>query len=553
MSKPQANNGHIAEALLSLVMPIDSVQPDPRNVRRHPDPNMAAIKRSLETYGQRKPIVVNNTTGHIEAGNGLWAAAKALGWTEIAVVKVQDDETTAKAFGVMDNRSAELAEWDLVALKDLLQELDTGAFPIELTGFDEAALEELVNQCFVPLLPDKEQARRTLADRFIIPPFSVLDARQGYWQERKRAWVALGIKSELGRGNDNLGMSHPETTSTIDFYAQKRKIEQTLGRELNKDEAAEMMAERGTLQNDREANRLRKQERGLLDFSEQALTKYDGKGQARTFGQDLMKGENPNFGQGKASKTAQPQSGTSIFDPVLCEIAYRWFCPPQGHVLDPFAGGSVRGIVAGYLGYSYTGVELRPEQVAANREQSIEIVLDKPVVWIIGDSQHVKELAFGEYDLIFSCPPYYDLEVYSDRPGELSAMSPEGFKAAYQQIIKESCAMLKENRFAVWVVGDVRDKKGYYRNFVADTIAAFQAAGLRLYNEAILVTIVGSLPIRVIHQFEAGRKLGKTHQNVLVFVKGDSKKAVEACGSVKVDWQPEDNGDNVVEELPHLD
>ncbi|MGB3312861.1 MAG: DNA methyltransferase, partial [Albidovulum sp.] len=63
-------------------------------------------------------------------------------------------------------------------------------------------------------------------------------------------------------------------------------------------------------------------------------------------------------------------SGTSIFDPVLCEIAYRWFCPQGGTVLDPFAGGSVRGIVASQLGRAYVGIELRAEQVAANQAQA---------------------------------------------------------------------------------------------------------------------------------------------------------------------------------------
>jgi hypothetical protein len=78
----------------------------------------------------------------------------------------------------------------------------------------------------------------------------------------------------------------------------------------------------------------------------------------------------------------------------------------------------------------------------------------------------------------------------------------------------------------------VRGPNGVYRNFVSDTIAAFQDAGAMLYNDAILVTAVGSLPIRVGRQFEAGRKLGKTHQNVLVFVKGDGRKATDAVGPV---------------------
>lgn len=85
--------------------------------------------------------------------------------------------------------------------------------------------------------------------------------------------------------------------------------------------------------------------------------------------------------------------------------------------------------------------------------------------------------------------------------------------------------MLKDNRFACFVVGEVRDKKtGFYRNFVGDTIQAFVNAGAYYYNEIILVTAIGSLPIRVGKQFQSGRKIGKTHQNILVFYKGDPKE-----------------------------
>ena len=229
-------------------------------------------------------------------------------------------------------------------------------------------------------------------------------------------------------------------------------------------------------------------------------------------------------------------SGTSIFDPVLCEIAYRWFCPPGGSILDPFAGGSVRGIVAGVLGNAYTGVDLRAEQIAANEAQADAIETQVRPRWILGNSEEIAALAPGAYDLVFSCPPYYDLEVYSDDPDDLSAASTYAdFLKAYRGIVGQCVDMLADNRFAVFVVGDLRDKKGFYRNFVSDTIAAFQDAGALLYNEAILITAAGSLPIRVGKQFSASRKLGKTHQNVLVFVKGDGKRAAGACGPVVVE------------------
>ena len=122
---------------------MDTIREDPRNARSHNDRNLATIKKSLEVYGQRKPIVVNHD-GVIEAGNGLYRAAIALGWKEIAAVYVKDDEDYAKGYAVMDNQSATLAEWDLPNLKDILQELDTGAFDLEATGFQRHEIEMLM-------------------------------------------------------------------------------------------------------------------------------------------------------------------------------------------------------------------------------------------------------------------------------------------------------------------------------------------------------------------------------------------------------------------------
>jgi len=120
----------------------------------------------------------------------------------------------------------------------------------------------------------------------------------------------------------------------------------------------------------------------------------------------------------------------------------------------------------------------------------------------------------------------------------------------YFEIIAKACARLKEDRFACFVVGDVRDKKGNYYNFVGDTVEAFKAAGMNYYNEAILLTMIGSTAMRAGRQFTASRKLGKTHQNVLVFVKGDGAKATKACGVVEVHIpEPETENSDLGEEL----
>lgn len=230
-------------------------------------------------------------------------------------------------------------------------------------------------------------------------------------------------------------------------------------------------------------------------------------------------------------------TGTSIFDPVLCEMVYRWFSPPDGVVLDPFAGGSVRGIVASKLNRSYYGIDLCSGQIAANRAQAEEICAGARHMpnWTVGDSKNAKSLLGKgfEADFVFSCPPYADLEVYSTDPRDLSNMPYEAFAEAYAEIIFEACSLLKPDRFACFVIGDARGPDGCYYGLPWDTVAAFRRAGLKLYNEAVLVTAVGSLPLRVGKQFEGSRKLGRTHQNVLVFIKGDPKAATRAIGPVE--------------------
>ena len=221
--------------------------------------------------------------------------------------------------------------------------------------------------------------------------------------------------------------------------------------------------------------------------------------------------------------TAWQGDGTSIFDPVLCEIVYRWFNIPNGKIIDPFAGGSVRGIVAEYLGYDYTGIELRKEQIKSNVEQAAEILKDKKPKWIEGDALNIDELTNQKYDLIFSCPPYFDLEVYSEDKRDISNHSWEDFKRDYKTIITKTCSLLNNNSFAVYVVSDIRDKRGAYRLLPEFTKQCFAESDLILYNEIILVNAVGSLPVRVGRMFNGYRKVGRMHQLVLVFYKGDPK------------------------------
>jgi len=266
-----------------------------------------------------------------------------------------------------------------------------------------------------------------LRDLFIEPPFSILDAKTGNWQRRKREWFKIGIKSEVGRKENMLKMS--KTAS--------------LG---NKD--------------------------------------------------------------------------TSIFDPALTELLYKWFVPETGSILDPFAGGSVRGIVANYLGFKYTGIDIRQEQIDSNREQGFDILdVNNQPNWYVGDSNEVLNDFKKEFDFVFSCPPYADLEVYSDLENDISNMPYDKFMKAYEEIIAKSCNLLKSGSYACFVVGEVRDKKGNYIGFVPDTIKAFEKAGVKYYNEGILLNSIASASMRAKRIFGSNKKLVKVHQNVLIFKK----------------------------------
>ena len=216
---------------------------------------------------------------------------------------------------------------------------------------------------------------------------------------------------------------------------------------------------------------------------------------------------NPNQG----NKDRFDKISTSIFNPALCEVLYKWFCVENGTILDPFAGGSVRGIVANKLGYKYTGIDIRQEQIDSNREQGLNILdVNNQPQWYVGDSNEFLDNFNKDFDFVFSCPPYADLEVYSDLDGDISNKPYKQFLELYESIIEKSCKLLKKDGLACFVVGEVRDKKGNYIGFVPDTIKAFEKCGMKFYNECILLDQLGTASMRANGNMKS-KKLVKVH------------------------------------------
>jgi len=413
--------------LKSVLTKISAIKRNPNNPRILKDDKFAKLTQSIKDFPQMldiRPIVVNDDM-IVLGGNMRLKACKEAGLKEVPVIKVNDlTEEQQREFIIKDNVGFGEWDWDLLA-----NEWDTDL--LEDWGLDlnlDAPDEEKYN----------DQERVELQDSFIAPPFSILDTKQKYWQDRKQQWKDLGIKSELGR-----------------------------------DAGA---------------------------FSTQGgLTK---------------------------------NTDVSIFDPVLTEICYKWFNVDKGSIYDCFAGGSVRGIVAEKLGFKYTGIDLRDEQIEANKNNANEIGVEP--TWYCDDSLNVDKYVEDEsVDMVFSCPPYADLEVYSDKENDLSNMDYADFKGVYSEIINKACKKLKQDRFAVFVIGEVRNKKGSYYGFVNDTIKAFEDGGLNYYNEIVLANMIGTAPLRARNSFR-NRKVVKIHQNVLVFYKGNLKNIKDNFNDIEI-------------------
>ena len=391
---------------------INKVFPNPTNPRTIKEAKFKKLVTSIEDFPEMlklRPIVVNKEMG-ILGGNMRYRACKEAGLKEVYIIKADNlTDKQVEEFIVKDNVGFGEWDWDILANDWDIKELEDWG----LDGF--------------PFEQEPKEEHNKLQDTFVVPPFSILDTRQGYWRDRKNYWRNL-----------------------IGDNGESRE--------------------------------------GTLSESE------------------LMGGIN---------------NGVSLLDPVLAEIANKWFGLDNCNTFDCFAGDSVFGYVSDALGNTFTGIELRQEQTDLNNQR----LKGSKSKYICDDGQNVlKYIKPNTQDLLFSCPPYFDLEVYSDLKNDASNQKEyKTFLKILDNAFTRALTCLKENRFAVIVVGDIRDKNGFYYGFVDDVKAMFVKNGAKLYNEMIIAESLGTLPQRV-GRYMHHRKVGKCHQNVLVFYKGNPKE-----------------------------
>ena len=472
-----------------------------KNPRKITTKQLEQLKANIEELGDLSGIVHDLNTDEIIAGNQR-SKVIDIAKCEIVITEKYDTPTPqgTVAWGYVifdgqklnyrqvrwDDRQREKAnitanalggDWDYEILESSFDGLDLVDWG--LTKLEEHKVKKTADD------------HASLFDKFVIPPFSILDTRQGYWQDRKKQWKA--IIGDNGESRQDTNMKRPELKYKTIY----------------------------------ERSKVRRMELGI-SFAEYL----------ERFVSDAEKE--------KAEKQALAP-GVSLLDPVLAEIVCRWFGYKGCSTFDPFAGDSVFGYVSAYLGNSFTGIELRPEQAELNNSR----VKGMKARYINDDGQNVTQHIEPEsMDLLFSCPPYFDLEHYSDLPNDASnAPTYEQFLQILENAFAGALQCLRENRFAVIVVGDIRNRKtGFYYDFVGDIKRIFQKHGAGLYNELILIESGASTALRAGKYMEM-RKIAKNHQNVLVFYKGehnfqisravDSRKVVQVNKNVLVFYKGE--------------
>lgn len=444
---------------------IPEIPMNPRQWSRAEVDKLAASLRETPELFEARPLLVYPHDGKyvILGGNLRYEASKANKAEAVPCIVFPADTPADKLKEIVIKDNGSFGSWDYDALANEWDDLDLTAWgvPAWHGGGDEGDGFEGGGGTGEGM-PGEIQV--SLADRFIIPPFSFFDTRKGYWQERKKAWRRL--IGDLGESREDLLSGSLEMKYT-DIYKASRAERERLG----------------------------------ITFKEY-LEKYVPEEELEASRRVLA-------------------TGVSLLDPVLAEIVCKWFGREGvNKMFDCFAGDTIFGYVAAHLGNDFTGIELRPEQAAINNAR----VAGMTARYICDDGQNVAtHIPAASQDLLFSCPPYFDLEKYSDLPNDASNQRDyEAFIGILRKAFTDAVGCLKDNRFAVIVVSDIRNKAtGFYYDFCGDIKRIFADAGMGLLNEVILLNAIGSGAMRSLKYME-NRKVVKVHQNVLVFYKGNA-------------------------------
>lgn len=210
----------------------------------------------------------------------------------------------------------------------------------------------------------------------------------------------------------------------------------------------------------------------------------------------------------------------SVFPAPLMEwIILRYGGPVGGKILDAFAGGPPRAVVSALMGMEYHGVELRLEQINENLAVLNSMDLTT-ATYYEADGTKLNIKGLPEFDCAITCPPYWNLEVYSEDPKDLSNLATyDLFDRAMLDCAVAHYPLMKAGAFVCIVVGPFRNKKtGELIDFPGDTVRNFQQAGFTYWQQVVLSKNFASAAKRSTNAWK-GHKLVPAHEFLLVFKK----------------------------------
>ena len=211
----------------------------------------------------------------------------------------------------------------------------------------------------------------------------------------------------------------------------------------------------------------------------------------------------------------------SVFPAPLIEwVLLRYAGPTGSTIIDAFAGGPPRAVVAALMGYKYTGIEIRQAQINENLTTLRDLGVADGCHYHLGDGRFLDGLERkGGFDMALSCPPYFNLERYSDLKEDLSNMRTYGeFNAGIALSAEAHFRVMKPEAFVCWIVGNFRDKSGELVDFRSDTVQNFKEVGFKFWQEIILCKNFASAAKRSTNSWK-GMKLVPCHEFLLVFRK----------------------------------
>ncbi len=467
--------------MIPETVPIDSIHTDPANVRRHPERNMATIKASLARFGQQKPIVVD-VNGIVRAGNGTLDAARALGWSDIAIVRTSLQGSEATAYAIADNRSSELAEWGEAELAETLRALQSEDFDLAAIGFTDDEVDELIDGLGTAAL-DQENGEESEAptSEAVFSHDVIVEAgfqwfrKMGFPYRDLSAWECMREINKLASTSSEAMLHTVMAYQIADTYHRHRFHS-----------AAEGM--KSPFESFNSDVALRKAIRLCLEY-----------------GGNL---------EGKLLIVNGTQACANFRPGFACKL-YREFCQLGDTILDSSTGygGRLVGFMASGVAGRYIGIDPNTETHAANLKMAADLrFADRIELYNLPAEDVSHGVVAGRCDFAFTSPPYFRKEHYSDEPTQSwkRYQTGEAWRDGFlQPMVALQFAALKPGKFAVVNIADVAIKNRTYP-LVQWTIGAARRAGFEHVRT---------------DEFEMGIRIGAGHDSevatepVLVFQK----------------------------------